>query len=64
MNAKPQTEEEWDRFGLLALGTIQVVLLYFFYQYGSPWFVAKMVGEWVFGLSVLVAITLGIYSFF
>ena len=24
---------------------------------------AKMVGEWVFGLSVLVTVTLGIYSF-
>jgi hypothetical protein len=62
MKATPHTTEGWERFWLIVLGTVQLVLVWFCFRFGGHYFVAKVAGEWLDGLFAIVTTLLFIYT--
>ncbi len=62
MRVSPQNEADWDRFWLLALGTVVLVFFCFFAAAGGGWFLERSFGAWAQDGFIIATAALGIYS--
>ena len=62
MKFAPQSDEGWERFWLIALGTPVLGISICFAQFSSPWLATQALGEWIAVPFLLATAALGVYS--